>query len=55
MNLELLERSARPGRRASPGDYVFVFAITALFGAVIFSLMIATMWVAVSLWAVMTS
>ena len=35
MNLELLERHARPGRPPERADYYFVFAIAAIFGVLL--------------------
>ncbi|MCC7010869.1 MAG: DUF4112 domain-containing protein [Acidobacteria bacterium] len=49
-NLALLERFAHPGRRPTRGDYAFVFTIAGLFGVIVFGVMLAAIWMALSLW-----
>lgn len=50
MNLSLLERHARPGRPPSPGDYVFVWGLAALFGLAVAVPVLVAIWLAVELW-----
>jgi hypothetical protein len=43
-NMALLERHAQPGRRPTRADYVFVFAMAALFGALIVIPIVLALW-----------
>lgn len=49
-NLALLERHAHPGSRPRPGDYAFVWAITACLGMLLAVPVILGMLVALTIW-----
>jgi hypothetical protein len=49
-NLALLERHAQPGAAPRPGDYAFVWTITALLGLVVLVPIIFGVWIAMVLW-----
>ena len=51
MNLELLERHARPGQPPERADYYFVFAIAALFGVLLVIPFVVAIVLAWLLWA----
>jgi hypothetical protein len=46
-NLALVERHARPGRPPERGDYLFVWAVIAVFGLLVFIPMVLAIWVMV--------
>lgn len=49
-NLQLLERHARPGVPPKPGDYAFVWIITALLGLLLIVPIAFGIWIALVLW-----
>jgi hypothetical protein len=49
-NLALLERHARPGRRPTTSDFVFAFAIAALFGMLVLIPVALAIWLAAMFW-----
>jgi len=49
-NLALLERHAQPGVRPQPGDYAFVWTITALLGMLLLVPVICGVWITVLIW-----
>jgi len=49
-NLQLLERHARPGVPPKPGDYAFVWIITAVLGLLLLVPIAFGIWIAVVLW-----
>ena len=49
-NLALLERHARPGLPPTRGDYLFVFAAAAVFGAIVLVPVVLAIWLAVKVW-----
>jgi hypothetical protein len=50
VNLQLLERHARPGVPPKPGDYAFVWIITALLGLVLLVPIAFGIWITLVLW-----
>jgi hypothetical protein len=51
INLQLLERHARPGRPPTRGDYAFVFGLAAVFGALTLVPFLIAIWLANALWS----
>ena len=51
INLQLLERHARPGRPPTRGDYAFVFGLAAVFGALTLVPLLIAIWLANALWS----
>jgi ABC-type antimicrobial peptide transport system permease subunit len=49
-NLALLERHARPGVPPTRGDYVFLFAMAALIGALVIGPVVLGIWLTIWLW-----
>jgi uncharacterized protein DUF4112 len=49
-NLALLERHAQPGVRPRPGDYAFVWAMTALLGMLLLVPVLLGLWVSLLIW-----
>jgi hypothetical protein len=45
-NLALLERYARPGLKPAPSDYLFMFAIVAIFGMIVVVPVVLAIWMA---------
>jgi len=54
-NLQLLERHARPGVPPRPGDYAFVWIITALLGLLLLVPIAFGIWIALVLWHWLTA
>jgi hypothetical protein len=54
-NLQLLERHARPGVPPRPGDYAFVWIITALLGLLLLVPIAFGIWIALLLWHWLTA
>jgi hypothetical protein len=54
-NLRLLERHARPGVPPKPGDYAFVWIITALLGLLLLVPIAFGIWIALVLWHWLTA
>jgi hypothetical protein len=50
-NLALLERHARPGQPPSRSDYLVVFGLAAIFGALVLVPVVLAIWMALWLWA----
>ena len=49
-NLALLERHAQPGVTPRPGDYAFVWTITALLGMLLLVPVLVGVWITVLIW-----